>query len=198
MGVTYVSTDFSTTPPKPRIGDTKKPEPKAGVEPKSIEPKKPTITKQARNVDAELKQFDKELDQIEKDIKTSLENYKKSKNTPKEIEYVNQLKDFNKKKNELLNKISDTITNIGTDVSSDDKSKINRFTSRVSSKKPSLDVIVPEPTKKPTKEPNKPDEPDEKGDLPKVPTKEKPKTDMNSYDLNESYIQRIKKLISYI
>jgi hypothetical protein len=198
MGVTYVSTDFSTTPPKPRIGDTKKPESKAGVEPKPIEPKKPTITKQARNVDAELKQFDKELEQIEKDIKTSLENYKKSKNSPKEIEYVNQLKDFNKKKNELLNRISDTITNIGTDVSSDDKSKINRFTSRVSSKKPSLDVIVPEPTKKPTKEPNKPDEPDEKGDLPKIPTKEKPKTDMNSYDLNESYIQRIKKLISYI
>lgn len=196
MSVTYVKTDFSTTPPRPRIGDTKKPETTTTTT--TVEPKKPTITKQARNVDAELKQFDKELEQIEKDINTSLENYKKTKNSPEEIEYVNQLKDLNKKKNELLNKISDTITNIGSDVSSDDKSKINKFTNRVSNKKASLDVIVPQPTKKPTKAPNKVDEPEQKENLPKVPVKEKPKTDTNTYDLNESYIQRIKKLISYI
>jgi hypothetical protein len=194
MGVTYVSTDFSTTPPKPKIGDTKKPE----LEPKTTEPKKPTITKQTRNVDAELKQFDKELEQIEKDIKTSLENYKKTKDSPEEVEYINQLKDLGNKKNELLNKISDTITNIGKEASSEDKSKINKFTNRVSTKKASLDVIVPQPTKKPTKTPNKADEPEEKEPLPKVPTKEKPKTDTNTYDLNESYIQRVKKLISYI
>lgn len=198
MGTTYVSTDFSTTPPKPRIGDIKKPEVKPEPVSKSVEPKKPTITKQTRNVDTELKQFDKELEQIEKDIQTSLENYKKTKDSPEGTEYVNQLKDLGNKKNELLNKISDTITNIGKEASTEDKSKINKFTSRVSAKKANLDVIVPQTIKKPTKAPNKADEPEDKENLPKVPVKEKPSTDTNTYDLNESYIKRIKKLISYI
>lgn len=190
MSVTYVSTDFSTTPPKPKIGDTKKPEPAAPV-------KKPTITKQTRNVDAELKQFDKELEQVEKDIKTSLENYKKTKNSPDEIKYVDELKALNKKKDELLGKIANTITNIGKDASQEDKSKINKFTKRVSAKKDDLDVIVPQPTKKPTKTPNKPDEPKADEKLPAVPQKEKPSQDTNTYDLNESFINRIKKLIIY-
>lgn len=199
MSITYVSTDFSQTPPKPRIGDTKKVSKEPSVsEPVTQEPKKqPTITKQTRNVDAELKKFDGELEQIEKDIKSSLENYKKFKNTEDEIKYVNQLKDLNVKKNDLLTKIADTIDNIGKDVSSDDKSKINNFTNRVSTKKKDLDVIVPTPTKKPTKSPNKADEPEPSDNLPKVPTKEKPEKDADRYNLNEGFINRIKKLILY-
>lgn len=193
MSVTYVSTDFSQNPPKPKIGDTKKPE----IKTTTVEPKKPTITKQTRNVDAELKQFDKDLEQVEKDIKTSLDNYKRTKNSPDEIKYVNQLKDLNKKKDELLTKIANTITNIGKDANQEDKSKINKFTKRVSAKKNDLNVIVPQPTKKPTKVPNKTDEPKSDEKLPNVPKKEKPSKDTNTYDLNEGFIKRIKNLIIY-
>ena len=52
MSVTYVSTDFSKNPPKPKIGDTKKPA-KAPKQPEAkptTKPAAPTITKQARNV----------------------------------------------------------------------------------------------------------------------------------------------------
>ena len=125
MSVTYVSTDFSQTPPKPKIGDTKKPDIAPKVEPK-IEPKKPTITKQTRNVDAELKKFDVELDQIEKDIKQNLEDYKKYKNTQDEIKYVEKLKELNKQKDELLTKIANTISDIGKGAGSEDKTKINK------------------------------------------------------------------------
>lgn len=192
MSVTYVSTDFSQTPPKPKIGDTKK------VKPTSVEPVKPkTITKQTRDIDSELKSFDKELEQVEKDIQTSLADYKKAKNTPEEIKFVDQLKSLNKKKDELLTKIADTIGNIGKDVSADQKSKINNFTNRVSRKKKDLDIIVPTPSKKPTKVPGKPDEPQSSEELPKVKPKEKPEKDSDRYNLNEGFINRVKRLIIY-
>lgn len=193
MSVTYVSTDFSQTPPKPKIGDTKKTEPITKVP----EPQKTTITKQTRDVDAELKKFDVDLEQIEKDIKQSLENYKKYKNSEEEIKYVNQLKDLNKKKDELLTKIANTISDIGKDVNPDDKSKINKFTNRVSTKKKDLNVIVPTPSKKPPKSPSKPDEPESNETLPQVKPKEKPDKDVDTYNLSESFINRVKRLIIY-
>lgn len=199
MSVTYVSTDFSQTPPKPKIGDTKKVEPTAKPsEPTvSTKPSEPTITKQTRDVDAELKKFDTELEQIEKDIKQSLENYKKYKNSQDEIKYVNQLKDLNKKKDELLTRIANTISDIGKNVGSDDKSKINKFTNRVSTKKKDLNVIVPTPSSKPPKSPSKPDEPETKETLPSVKPKEKPEKDADTYNLSEGFINRVKKLIIY-
>jgi hypothetical protein len=196
MSVTYVSTDFSQTPPKPKIGDTKKPKvtPKEPIK-EPIKP--PTITKQTRDIDSELRIFDTDLEQIEKDIKQSLDDYKKNKNTPEEIKFIDQLKDLNKKKNELLTKIADTISNIGKDVDQEDKTKINKFTNRISAKKNTPDVIVPQPSKKPTKLPNKPDDDESIDKLPTIPTKEKPEKDVDNYNLNEEFIQRIKKLILY-
>jgi hypothetical protein len=197
MSITYVSTDFSQTPPKPKIGDTKKSKP-VSTKPDVGEPtKQPTITKQTRDIDSQLKTFDRELEQVEKDIKKSLEDYKRTKNTPEEIKYVDQLKSLNKKKDELLTKIADTIGDIGKDVNPEDKSKINKFTSRVSTKKKDLDIIVPTPTKKPTKSPDKPDEPESVENLPKVKPKEKPEKDSDKYNLNEGFINRVKKLIIY-
>lgn len=199
MSVTYVSTDFSQTPPKPRIGDTKKPSKTPTVGPEK--PKPATITKQARNVDAELKKFDVELDTIEKDIKTNLDGYKANKGKPEETKYIQQLKDLNKKKDELLNKISDTIANIGQDVKPEDKSKISNFTRRVSAKKKDPETLIPTPTEKPSKKPNQKDqEPEAKEKkLPEVPKKEKPTNEPedNRYDLNEEFVNRVKKLISY-
>ncbi len=199
MSVTYVSTDFSQTPPKPRIGDTKKPSKTPTVGPEK--PKPATITKQARNVDAELKKFDVELDTIEKDIKTNLDGYKANKGKPEETKYIQQLKDLNKKKDELLNKISDTIANIGQDVKPEDKSKISNFTRRVSAKKKDPETLIPTPTEKPSKKPNQKDqEPEAKEKkLPEVPKKEKPASEPedNRYDLNEEFVNRVKKLISY-
>lgn len=192
MSITYVSTDFSQTPPKPKIGDTKQAKP-APAEPT----KPPTITKQTRDIDSQLKSFDRDLEQVEKDIQKSLEDYKKTKNSPDEIKYVEQLKSLNKKKDELLTKIADTIGDIGKDVDPEDKSKINNFTNRVSRKKKDLDIIVPTPTKKPTKSPNKPDEPESSEQLPKVKPKEKPEEDSDKYNLSEGFINRIKKLIIY-
>lgn len=180
MTVTYVSADFSTTPP---------------------EPKKPTITKQTRNVDAELKKFDVELNTIEKDIQTNLNAYKNTKGTPDEKKYIQQLKDLNKKKNELLNKIQNTISSIGKDVKPEDKAKISDFTRRVSAKKKEPETLIPIPSEKPPKKPNqKNQEPEVKDEkLPEVPKKEKPskKPDLNTDNLNEGYVNRIKKLISY-
>ena len=159
--------------------------------------KPPTITKQTRDIDSELRIFDTDLEQIEKDIKQSLDDYKKNKNTPEEIKFIDQLKDLNKKKNELLTKIADTISNIGKDVDQEDKTKINKFTNRISAKKNTPDVIVPQPSKKPTKLPNKPDDDESIDKLPTIPTKEKPEKDVDNYNLNEEFIQRIKKLILY-
>jgi len=133
----------------------------------------------------------------QQDIQKSLEDYKRTKNTPEEIKYVDQLKSLNKKKDDLLTKIADTIGDIGKDVNPEDKSKINKFTSRVSTKKKDLDIIVPTPTKKPTKTPGKPDEPESSEELPKVKPKEKPEKDSDRYNLNEGFINRVKKLIIY-
>lgn len=199
MSVTYVSTDFSQTPPKPRIGDTKKPSKTPTIEPEK--PKPATITKQARNVDAELRKFDVELDTIEKDIKTNLDGYKANKGKPEETKYIQQLKDLNKKKDDLLNKIADTIANIGQDVKPEDKSKISNFTRRVSAKKKDPETLIPTPTEKPSKKPNQKDqEPvDKEKKLPEVPKKQKPTNEPedNRYDLNEGFVNRVKKLISY-
>lgn len=199
MSVTYVSTDFSQTPPKPKIGDVKKPEKKPSTQPEK--PKPATITKQARNVDAELKKFDVELETIEKDIKTNLDAYKANKGKPEETKYIQQLKDLNNKKDDLLNKIADTIANIGQDVKPEDKTKINNFTRRVSAKKKDPETLIPMPSEKPSKKPNQKDqEPEAKEKkLPEIPKKEKPtdKPDDNRYDLNENFVNRVKKLISY-
>ncbi len=198
MSVTYVSTDFSKTPPKPKIGDTKKPETKPVTK---VPEKTKTITKQTRDVDSELKKYDVELDSIEKEIKTSLDAYKANKGNPEETKYVQQLKDLNKKKDELLDRISDTISNIGKDVKPEDKSKINDFTRKVSTKKNDTKSLVPEPSVKPSKKPNETDQPvqDKAKELPKVPQKEKPDSnpEEDKYNLNESFISRVKKLISY-
>jgi hypothetical protein len=199
MSVTYVSTDFSKTPPKPRIGDIKKPSKTPSIEPEK--PKPATITKQARNVDAELKKFDVELDTIEKDIKTNLDGYKANKGKPEEVKFIQQLKDLNKKKDELLNKIADTIENIGKDVKPEDKSKISNFTRRVSAKKKDPETLIPTPTEKPSKKPNQKDqEPENKEKkLPEIPKKQKPTNEPedNRYDLNEEFVNRVKKLITY-
>lgn len=199
MSVTYVSTDFSQTPPKPRIGDIKKPSKTPSIQPEK--PKPATITKQARNVDAELKKFDTELDTIEKDIKTNLDGYKANKGKPEEKKFIEQLKVLGDKKKELLNKVADTISNIGQDVKPEDKAKISNFTRRVSAKKNDPETLVPMPTEKPPKKPNQKDQEPEPKDkkLPEVPKKEKPnkEPDDNRYDLNEGYVNRIKKLISY-
>ncbi len=199
MSKTYVKTDFTTTPPKPKIGDTKKPEKKPSLEPGK--PKPATITKQARNVDAELRKFDTDLESIEKDIKSTLDAYKQVKGTEEEKKHIEQLKTLNKQKDELLGKIADTITNIGADVKPEDKTKINNFTRRVSSKKKDPETLIPTPTEKPSKKPNQKDQEPETTDkkLPEVPKKEKPTKDPdeNRYDLNESYVNRVKKLISY-
>lgn len=199
MSTTYVSTDFSQTPPKPRIGDRKKPLKTPAAEPEK--PKPATITKQARNVDAELRKFDDELATIEKDIETNLNSFKQTKGTPEEKKFIEQLKVLGDKKKELLNKIADTITSIGQNVKPEDKAKINNFTRRVSAKKTDPETLIPTPTEKPSKKPNQKDQEPEKKEkkLPEVPKKEKPgkEPDDNRYDLNEGYVSRIKKLISY-
>jgi DNA repair exonuclease SbcCD ATPase subunit len=149
------------------------------------------------NAKEQLITLEAKLAKVEKDIKKSLEDYKRTKNAPEEIKYVDQLKSFNKKKDELLTKIADTIGDIGKDAKPEDKSKINNFTSRVSTKKKDLNIIVPTPTKKPTKSPDKPDEPESVENLPKVKPKEKPEKDSDTYNLNEGFINRVKKLIIY-
>lgn len=203
MSVTYVSTDFSQTPPKPKIGDTKKPAKKVKEPetPGTPTTKPVTITKQARTVDAELKSFDNELNTIEKDIQTSLDNYKRVKGSEEEKQYIQQLKDLNKKKDELLTKVADTISKIGQDVKPEDKSKINNFTRRVAAKKTNPETLIPTPTEKPSKKPNQKDNEPENKDkkLPNVPKKNKPEEDPddNRYDLNENFVNRVKRLISY-
>jgi hypothetical protein len=199
MSKTYVKTDFSSTPPKPKIGDTKKPEEKPTAEPKK--PKPPTITKQARDVDAELRKFDNELATLETEIQTALDSYKENKGTPEETKFIEQLRVLGDDKKKLLKKIADTISSIGQDMQPEDKVKVNNFTRRVSAKKNDPETLIPLPSEKPTKKPNQKDQTPEVKDkkLPEVPKKDKPSDDPddNRYDLNENFVNRVKKLISY-
>lgn len=205
---TFVSTDFSVTPPKPRIGNIKK-EPKTTKEPKSTkEPKiskdvttapiKKTITKQTRDIEKEFDTLDDELGSIENEIKTTLDSYKNSTTPEEQKTYVTKLKELNLKKNEIINKVTNAITDVGKDVDLKDLSKVNNFKSKFAAKKKDLDVIVPDVKIKPPKLPDSfDDNADEvsNDELPQIKPKNKPDEDINN--LNEHFINRVKRLIIY-
>lgn len=204
---TYVSTDFSVTPPKPKIGSTKKEptpikepkKPKGSVTPltKNIDTEK-TVTKQSRELDKEFNNYDDELQSIENEIKTTLDSYKNSTTPEEQNTYVTKLKELNLKKNDLINKVTDAISTIGSDIEIKDLSKVNNFKNKFANKKKDLNIIVPDVKIKPPKLPDSnPDNEEEskKDELPQIKPKNKPDEDVNN--LNEHFINRVKRLIIY-
>ena len=198
MSVTYVSTDFSTKPKEPKV----KPEP-AATTPK-VEPvkpaKKPGITKITRNFDKEMTTAQNDLAKVVSDMSSTNKQYQQVKDTPEAEPLLNTLKDLTAKKKELIVKIDDLVNQMaqsGVDMKSVDAQK---FMSANRAIKNEPEINIPEPTKKPPKKPNEPNQPVDKTKLPEPKKTEKPDKkpeDDNRYDLNESFVHRVKKLISY-
>lgn len=198
MSVTYVSTDFSTKPKEPKV----KPEP-AATTPK-VEPakpaKKPGITKITRDFDKEMTTAQNDLAKVVSDMSSTNKQYQQVKDTPEAEPLLNTLKDLTAKKKELIVKIDDLVNQMaqsGVDMKSVDAQK---FMSANRAIKNEPEINIPEPTKKPAKKPNEPNQPVDKTKLPEPKKTEKPDKkpeDDNRYDLNESFVHRVKKLISY-
>jgi hypothetical protein len=198
MSVTYVSTDFSSKLKEPEV----KQEPQKTVT--KTEPtkpaKKPGITKVTRNFDKEITTAQNDLAKVVADMSSTNEKYKQVKDTPEAEPLLNTLKDLTNKKKELIKKIDDLITQFA--ISGVDANNVNvqKFQSANRAIKNEPEINIPEPSKKPTKKPNEPNQSVEKSKLPEPKKTEKPdKTpeDDNRYDLNESFVHRVKKLISY-
>ena len=198
MSVTYVSTDFSNKPKQPKL----KQEPKQvapKVEPK-VPSKKPGITKITRNFDKEITTAQNDLAKVVSDMSSTNEKFKQVKDTPEAEPLLNILKDLTAKKKELIVKIDDLVNQMaqsGVDMKSIDAQK---FMSANRAIKNQPEINIPEPTKKPSKKPNEPNQPVDKGKLPEPKKTEKPNKspeDDNRYDLSESFVHRVKKLISY-
>lgn len=197
MSVTYVSTDFSTKPKEPKKAPVATTPPK--VEPtKPV--KKPGITKVTRNFDKEITTAQNDLAKVVSDMKSTNEKYKQVKDTPEAEPLLNTLKDLTAKKKELTLKIDDLINQFaksGVDAKNVD---VQKFQSANRAIKNEPELNIPEPAKKPAKKPNEPNQPVEKNKLPEPKKTEKPDKkpeDDNRYDLSESFVHRVKKLISY-
>ena len=194
MSVTYVSTDFSTKPKEPKV----KPEP-AATTPK-VEPvkpaKKPGITKITRNFDKEMTTAQNDLAKVVSDMSSTNKQYQQVKDTPEAEPLLNTLKDLTAKKKELIVKIDDLVNQMaqsGVDMKSVDAQK---FMSANRAIKNEPEINIPEPTKKPPKKPNEPNQPVDKTKLPEPKKTEKPNKSPED-ELNESFVHRVKKLISY-
>ena len=198
MSVTYVSTDFS---PKQK-------EPKTKEEPKSTAPKaqptkptkKPGVTKTTRNFDKEMTTAQNDLAKVVSDLKSTNEKYKQVKDTPEAEPLLNTLKDLTAKKKELVIKIDDLVNQIAQSGVDMDNVNVQKFLSANRAIKTEPEINIPEPSKKPTKKPNEPNQAIEKNKLPEPKKTEKPDKspeDENRYDLSESFVHRVKKLISY-
>lgn len=198
MSVTYVSTDFSTKPKEPKVKTEPKPV-AAKVEPKKPT-KKPGITKITRNFDKEITTAQNDLAKVVSDMSSTNKQYQQIKDTPEAEPLLKTLKDLTAKKKELIVKIDDLVNQMAQ--SGVDMNTVNaqKFMSANRAIKSEPEINIPEPTKKPTKKPNEPNQPADKGKLPEPKKTEKPNKspeDDNRYDLNESFVHRVKKLISY-
>ena len=198
MSVTYVSTDFSAKPKEPKV----KPEPKV-VAPKAepLKPtKKPGVTKTTRNFDKEMTTAQNDLAKVVSDLKSTNEKYKQVKDTPEAEPLLNTLKDLTAKKKELVVKIDDLVNQIAQSGVDMKNVNVQKFLSANRAIKTEPEINIPEPTKKPTKKPNEPNQSTDKTKLPEPKKTEKPNKspeDENRYDLSESFVHRVKKLISY-
>lgn len=198
MSVTYVSTDFSTKPKQPK--STKEPK---QVAPKAtpVKPtKKPGVTKITRDFDKEITVAQNDLAKVVSDLKSTNEKYKQVKDTPQAEPLLNTLKDLTAKKKELTTKIDDLVNQIAQSGVDMKNVNVQKFVSANRAIKNEPEINIPEPAKKPTKKPNEPNQSVEKNKLPEPKKTEKPDKkpeDDNRYDLSESFVHRVKKLISY-
>lgn len=205
MSVTYVKTSFKRKPEEPKPAPVKKVPPKKPETPKpAAKPaaKPAGVTKMTRNFDKEITDVQNALAKVVADMASTNQEYQKVKNEPKGIELLNVLRDLTQQKKDLIKKsdeLVDAIAKAGVDVKNVNAQKF-MSANRLIKKQP--EVAIPEPPKKPTKTPNQPapEQPKEKGKLPEPKKTEKPNKkpeDDNRYDLSESFVHRVKKLISY-
>ena len=198
MSVTYVTTDFSKKPKQPKV----KLEPKTAA-PK-VEPTKPTkkpgVTKVTRNFDKEMAAAQNDLAKVVSDMKATNEKYKQVKDTPEAEPLLSTLKDLTAKKKDLTIKIDDLVNQIAQSGVNMKDVNVQKFLSANRAIKNEPEINIPEPAKKPTKKPNEPNQSVNKNKLPEPKKTEKPNKspeDDNRYDLSESFVHRVKKLISY-
>jgi hypothetical protein len=198
MSVTYVATDFSSKLKEPEV----KQEPQKTTT--RVEPtkpaKKPGVTKVTRDFDKEITTAQNDLAKVVSDMKSTNEKYQQVKDTPEAEPLLNTLKDLTAKKKELVVKIDDLVNQIAKSGVDMKNVNVQKFVSANRAIKNEPEINIPEPTKKPTKKPNEPNQSVEKSKLPEPKKTEKPDKkpeDDNRYDLNESFVHRVKKLISY-
>lgn len=191
MSVTYVKSDFTNKlkePVAPKIDQVKP-------------TKKPGITKITRDFDKEITTAQNDLAKVVSDMSTTNIQYQAIKNTPEAEPLLKILKDLTDKKKDLIKKVDDLIDQLaksGVDMKNVD---VQKFISANRDIKSKPELNIPEPSKKPTKKPNEPNQSVEKNKLPEPKKMDKPDKspeDDNRYDLNENFIHRVKKLISYI
>lgn len=201
MSVTYVKTTFKKRPGEPKPAPIKK---EPAKQPISVKPpvKPAGVTKVTRNFDKEMTDVQNDLAKVIADLKATNVEYQKVKNEPKGIELLNVLKDLTQQKKDLEKKsdeLVDKIAQAGVDMKN---VNVQKFLSANRSIKKEPEITIPEPPKKPAKSPSQPTptQPKEKGKLPEPKKTEKPNKkpeDDNRYDLSESFVHRVKKLISY-
>jgi hypothetical protein len=207
ISLIYAQTDFNNEPeeitPVVKQKKEKKPTttPPTTVTPPPTAPK-PTVAKQTKVADQDLKNTDAELTRINNDIQTNLAAYKNAKGTPEEKQYVDALKQLGQAKNDTIKKMDDLVAGLGQDVQN--TGDIKKYVDRTSAEKnTATEPIVPNKPAKPSKLPNQQQTPTPEptepvnNELPQVPKNKKPsKTPNNGTEpLNEGFINRIKKLI---
>jgi len=206
MTTTYVSTVFGSklkppkekkptpsTPevtPEPEITTEPEVTSKPTAEPEKTEPAvinkaKPTktvdlnkattqkVAKQTSSFDQEISNVQNELSKVDSEMKSNNEKYQQLKNTPEGgKEYLNKLKELTPKKKELEKRLNDLVDLFAQ--------------SAVSQKNVAVQKYLSAKSRKPT------------DTLPEIPKKEKPAPtpEDEKEALNESFLNRIKKLIN--
>lgn len=194
MSVTYVTTNFSSEPPKPKVTKPKatklKPAPAVKPQPEptpttSTVKTKPTktvdlnkaatqkITKKTRAFDQEISAAQNDLSNIEKELKDNGTKIANSVGTPEYQNYLNIGKDLTAKKKELVKKVDDLVNQLAQAGVNQKNVDVQKHLSANSVRNSGLKEI---PKKdKPTSSPEEEDE---------------------ENFVNESFINRIKKLIN--
>jgi len=199
MSVTYVTTDFSTEPPKPPSKATKKPEAKPAAIPAAKPTAKPApqIAQKTRNFDQEISKVQDELSKLVDDIRSSGQSFSTA-TTPEEKEKFKKINnDLVARRNELEKKEAELIDQMAQQGVGAENVKVSKWLSNNRARKESEKNIKPLQSK-PSQTPNEPktDNKTNNKTLPEIPKKQKPSETPDDNAINESVLGRIKTLMN--
>ena len=199
MSVTYVTTDFSTTPKKPVKKAVKKPEAKPVTKPAvkpTIKPA-PQVAQKTRNFDQEISKVQDELSKLVDDIKASGNSFIAA-TTPEEKAKIKKINnDLVARRNELEKKEAELIDQMAKQSVDVENKKAQKFMSNYRARKDAEKNNKPLQSK-PTAKPQEPtgEKPQKNNTLPEIPKKQKPSDTPDDNAINESILGRIKNLMN--